>query len=55
MRDELDDHPEEYRSLTYENFCDLLSTIDIEDERKRAAGHIKKIASASAASLYNSN
>ena len=33
-RDELDDHPEEYRSLTYEDWCDLLSTIQVKYERK---------------------
>ena len=31
MRDELDDHPEDYRSLTYEYWCDLLSTIKVKD------------------------
>ena len=51
----MDDHPEEYRSLTYEDWCDLLSTIEVKYERKRAAGHIKKIDSARAASLSNSN
>ena len=55
MRDELDDHPEDYRSLTYEDWCDLLSTIEVKDERKRAAGHIKKIDSARSASLSNSD
>ena len=29
MRDELDDYPEDYHSLTYENWCDLLSTIEV--------------------------
>ena len=36
MQDELDDHPEDYRSLTYEDWCDLLSTIEVRDERKTA-------------------
>ena len=27
MRDELDDNPEDYCSLAYEDWCDLLSTI----------------------------
>ena len=36
MRDELNDHPEDYCSLTYEDWCDLLSTIKVKDERKRA-------------------
>ena len=51
MRDELDDHPEDYRSLTYEDWCDLLSTIEFKDERKISAVNTKKIASARAASL----
>ena len=52
---ELDDHPEEYRSLTYEDWCDLMSTIYVKEKRKRAADHIKKIASTRAASIYDSN
>ena len=55
MRDELDDHLEYYRFLTYEYWCDLLSTIDVKEERKRASGNIKKIAVARAASLSDSN
>ena len=31
MRDELDDHPEDYRSLTCEDFCYLPSTIEVKD------------------------
>ena len=50
MRYELDDHPEEYCSLTYEDWCDLMSTIEIKDEWKISAVHIKNIASARAAS-----
>ena len=49
MRGELDDHPEDYRSLTYEDRCDLLSKIEVKDESKRAAVHIKKISYARAA------
>ena len=51
MQDELDDHPDDYNSLTYEYWCDLLSKIEVEDERKRAVAQIKNIASARAASL----
>ena len=36
MQDELDDHQEEYQSLTHEYLCDLLSTIKVKDDRKRA-------------------
>ena len=55
ISDELDDHPEEYCSLTYEYRCNLLSTIEVKYESKRAAVHINKISSAGAASLYDSN
>ena len=51
MRYEFYDHPEDYRSLTYEYWCDLLSTIEVKDERKKAALYIKNIASARASSL----
>ena len=37
MRDELDNHPEDYRYLIYEYWCDLLSTNEVKYERKRAA------------------
>ena len=46
----MDDNPEDYRSLTYEYWCDLLSTIEVQGESKRAAAHINNIASAMAAS-----
>ena len=51
----MDDHPEDYRSLTYEDWCDLLSTIEFKDERKISAVNTKKIASARAASLSDSD
>ena len=41
--------------MTSENWCDLLSKIEVKDERKREATQIKKITSARAASLYDSN
>ena len=55
MRDELDDHPEDYCSLTYEDWCDLLSKIEVKNEMKRAAVHTKNIASARAASISDSD
>ena len=55
MKDELDEHPEDYHSLTYEYWCDLLSMIEFKDERKSSAAQIKKIASARAASLSDSD
>ena len=53
MRDEQDEHPENYHSLTYEDWCDLLSTIKVKYERKTAAVQINKIASVREASLYD--
>ena len=55
ITDELDDHPEDYHSLTYEYWCELLSTIEVKYKSKRAAVHIKKIASAMIDSLSDSD
>ena len=55
IRGELDDHPEDHRYLTYEDWCDLLSDIEVKDERKRPSGHIKNSASSREASLSDSD
>ena len=55
MQNELEDNLEEYNYLTHEDWCDLLSTIKVKDNRKRSANHIKKIASARAASNHDSD
>ena len=47
----MEDHPEEYFSLAYEDWRGLLSKIEVKYERKREASQIKKIASARAASI----
>ena len=31
MRDESDDHPEDYHSITYEDWCDILYTIEVKE------------------------
>ena len=54
-RDELYDHPEDYCSLTYEYWCDLLSTIKVKDESKMVSGQINKIAFSRESSLSDSN
>ena len=41
MQHELENNSEEYRSTPHEEWCDLLSTMDVKDNRKRAAAHIK--------------
>ena len=55
MQYELDDHQEDYPSLTHEDFCGLLSTIEVKDEIKRAATHINNIPLARSASLSDRN
>ena len=55
MQYELEDHQKDYRSLTYEYWCNLLSTIDIKYNRKREATQIKNISSTRAASLSDIN
>ena len=49
------DNQEDYRSLNHKYWCDLLSTIEVKDIRKRAATQIKKIAYARTASHSNSS
>ena len=55
MQDKLEDYPEDYHYLNHEDWCDLLSTIEVKDERKRAAVQIKNIASARESSLSDSD
>ena len=51
MQDDLDGHQEDYCLLTHEDWCDLLYTIEVKDNNKRASTQIKKIASARGAYL----
>ena len=37
IQNELEDNKEDYRSLTHEDWCDLLSTIKFKDNKKREA------------------
>ena len=55
MQDELEDHPENYRSLAYEDCGDLLPTIEDKYKSKRAENQIKNITSDRAASLSERN
>ena len=55
MQDELEYHPEDYCPLTYEYWCDLLSTIKVKDESKMVSGQINKIAFSRESSLSDSN
>ena len=55
MQDDLEDHPKYYCSLTYEYWCDLLSTIEVKDERNISSAQIKKFASARADSISDSD
>ena len=54
IQDEFKNNQEYRCSLTREDWCDLLSTIVVKDDRKRAATWIKKIASDISASIYDS-
>ena len=51
MQNELEDHQEDYKSLTHEEWCDPLSKINVKDKSNRAATQINNIASARAASI----
>ena len=53
IQDKLEDNQEDYFSLTNEDWCDLLSTIKVKDNRKREATQFKNIASDRVA--YNSD
>ena len=48
MQDELEDNKEDYRSLAHEDWCDVLSTIEVKDNRKRDATQIKRLATSRA-------
>ena len=43
MQDKLEDNHEDYRSIIHEECCRLLSTIEVKENSKRAATHIKRI------------
>ena len=55
MQEELEDNQEDYCSLNHEDWCGILSTIKVKDNRKREATQINNIASARAAFLSDSN
>ena len=54
MQDELEDNQEEYRSLAHGDLCDLLSTINFKDNRKRSSTQIKRLETSRAASNSDS-
>ena len=55
MQDKLEDNQEDYCSLTNEDWFDLLSKIEVKDNRKSEANQIKNISSARVASHSDSN
>ena len=55
MQDELEDNQEDYHYLTHEDWYDLMPTIEVKDNKKKAATQIKKIATSREASIYDSN
>ena len=44
IQDEINDKIQEYFSITHKEWCDLLSTVEAKDNRKRAAAQIKRLA-----------
>ena len=55
MQDELEDKQEDYCSLDHDDWCDIMSTIKVKDNRKRAATQINRIATSKAAYYSDSD
>ena len=55
MQDELEDNQEAYHSLSHEYWCNLLSTIEVKDSRKRSTTQTKRHATSKAASHSESD
>ena len=55
MQDEFGNNQEDYCYLTHEYWCEILSIIEVKDNRKMSATQIKKIASARADSHSDSD
>ena len=55
MQYELYDNQDYYHSLTHEDWCDLLSKIEVKNKRKMEVAHIKNIASTRENSLFDSD
>ena len=51
MQDELEDNHEDYCSILHEEWCELLSTIEVKDNSKRFAAQIQRLVSSIAASV----
>ena len=55
IQDELENNKEDYCPLAHEYWCDLLSTIKVKDNSKRAATQINMLATSRSASHSDSN
>ena len=55
MQDELEDNHEDYFSILHEEWCELLSTIEVRVNTERYATHIKRLATSKAIPNYDSN
>ena len=53
MQDELEDKNKEYFCITHKEWCYLLSNMEVKDNRKRAAAHIKRLSISKAASIHS--
>ena len=51
MKDVLEDNHGDYCSIPHEEWCDLLSTMEVKDNKKRAADQIKRLATSKAAPI----
>ena len=55
IQDGLEDNEEEYIYLDHKDWCDLLSTIEVKDNRKINATQIKRLATSTETSNYDSH
>ena len=56
MQDELEDNQKDYFSITHEEWCDLLSTMEVNDNIKKAVAQINRLETSKAVPVnYDSN
>ena len=55
MKDELEDNHEEYCSIYHENWCEILSAIEVKDNMKRDATHINRLVTSKEVSSSDRN
>ena len=55
MKDQLEYNNQDDRSILHEDWCDLISTVEVKDNRKRVATQIKRFSTSKQASNYDIN